>query len=336
MRPRFLAAAAIVAVAVPVMTPASSATASPVAELVGVGSDTTQDVIGALGDAYNDDIVANPTGDSVVNITATGGPHTAPGDLTCTEGVSYEANTQPNGSSGGITALSETDPLESCLDFARSSRSRRSTDPSFLSFHAFAKDAVTWASFSGGNAPADLTQQQLQLIYTCQVSDWSQVGGSPGTIVRYLPPSTSGTRSFFSTGVLGGVTIPATCPVTIVGENDGTQVAATDRPNAVLPYSVANWNAQANGASTDVRGGTVLGSIAGVAPTTANIADASFPAIRHVYNVMRTDTLPIEQLKLTQLFGPAGYLCTSASAQEIITTFGFVLEDAADCGRDLG
>jgi ABC-type phosphate transport system substrate-binding protein len=315
-------------------TPASAA--APSAVLVGVGSDTTQDVMHAMASSYTANTTTNVDHDKLFSINATGGPYSAPGDQTCPQGVSYAANSQPNGSSAGITALTQTDPTKNCLDFARSSRAKQSGDASTLLFRAFAKDAVTWSAFSGGHAPANLSQSQLQKIYTCQVTNWSQVGGTAGTIVRYLPPTSSGTRTFFVSKVLGGVTIPSTCRYTTIEENRGSLVPSAQRPNAILPYSVARWRAQANGVSTDYRAGATLRSINGVAPTSTNIANNSFLAVRHVYNVTRTDTSSTEQAKLTRLFGNAGYLCTNSTAKQTIVKYGFVLETSTNCGKYLG
>ena len=59
------------------------------------------------------------------------------------------------------------------MDFARSSRDRATTDPAFsaggISFIALGGDAVTYATFPGSNAPANLTTAQLFKIYTCAV-----------------------------------------------------------------------------------------------------------------------------------------------------------------------
>jgi phosphate transport system substrate-binding protein len=49
--------------------------------------------------------------------------------------------------------------------------------------------------------------------------------------------------------------------VRIAAENDGTAVPAEDRAAAVLPYSVAQWVAQANGASPDLRAEVLVGAL---------------------------------------------------------------------------
>ena len=52
-------------------------------------------------------------------------------------------------------------------------------------------------------APATLSRAQLVGIYDCTITDWATVGGVAGPIQRYYPQVGSGTRSFFSTDILG-------------------------------------------------------------------------------------------------------------------------------------
>src|SRR6185437_9765573 len=115
---------------------------------------------------------------------------------------------RPNGSSGGITALTTQNAntgKSPCMDFARSSRDRASTDPVFgpggISFIALGGDAVTYATFPGSNAPANLTTAQLFKIYTCAVTNWKQVGGKNAPIKAFIPQSGSGTAKFFLAAV---------------------------------------------------------------------------------------------------------------------------------------
>ena len=181
------------------------------------------------------------------------------------------------GSSAGINELI-AQAGSAKVEFARSSRGR-GTAPAeaSLEFWAFAIDAVTWTHFGTSPAqPTNLTQAQLQSIYSCNPSalNWNQVGGTVSQpIIRYTAQAGSGTRSFFDTVVLNGQTSdnPACVPATIkVAESDGTLVAAGDKPGAILPYSFGNWTAQANGKVPDVRNGALLGAINGVAPSFAD------------------------------------------------------------------
>ena len=241
---------------------------------------------------------------------------------------------RPNGSSAGIAQLatftkSSSGPL--CTNFARSSRPRGTSDPPFaaggVAFVALAGDAVTWSHPTVNTAaPATLTTAQLNAIYTCTDTNWSQVGGGNQAIVPFLPQSGSGTLSFFLAAI--GVTTPGPC-VSNVGntleENEGDN-AALNNPGAIFIYSVGDWIAQTfhapkcvkagctasngvvckktpnldqfwcnvTGAGT-TQGTEVLGQINGIAPTTGSgkstVINSAFPATfdRTLFDVVPFD-----------------------------------------------
>lgn len=59
------------------------------------------------------------------------------------------------------------------------------------------------------------------------------------------------------------------------------QGAFVDAPNQILPYSTAQWMVQGSGVVTDIRGGTVLGSVDFTA-TNNTVVDAN---VRHPYSL---------------------------------------------------
>ncbi len=155
------------------------------------------------------------------------------------------AHTPPNGSSAGITALSND--KTGLIDFARSSRGPKTGETKTLDFWAYALGAVDWVKFPGSLAPAGLTQQQLIDIYTCDpathapfASNWSQVGGSAGPIIKYAPQSGSGTLSFFSSKLLNGAAVDQNCDSSHLSialeEHDARGVIDPNKPNAIHMY----------------------------------------------------------------------------------------------------
>ncbi len=322
--------------------------------VAGAGSATTFGVMNALLFGYNGG--STNGGDTAYNIppqlTGSAG-YTVNGDSHCGT-ITYNAsNPPPNGSSAGINAL--VADTQGCIDFARSSRPRGASDPANLEFYAFGRDAVTWAHFAG-NAPTNLSQAQLQGIYICdqpgglpKYTNWNQVGGNNAAIRRYLPQLGSGTLSYFETRILGltsaqqGVvddTNCATAPVRLE-ENNGSLIGAVNRPIAIVPYSFADWTAQANGVVTDVRAGIQLGSINGVAPNAFSITADTFLGTRYVFNVTKTSSPSYDRALNFVGVRPAssggnGYICADdSSVQFTIAQYGFIVNPLAPAGAGL-
>jgi hypothetical protein len=228
-----------------------------------VGSDTTQDVMGAIATQYNGSSQATSDNAQLFNSRATNAAAvTVTGDDKCAQFV-YDATpvppapadpqAAPNGSGAGITALETNGPPQvspanpNCSDIARAS-STGGTNTSDQ-FWAYAKDAVTWVKFPGSHEPTNLTRAQLQGIYLC-----NQGGGAPGTrtplyqfwddpgvwapsavpagtphaaIIRYLPQTSSGTRKFFEQRIL---------------QLSGSQLLATDGTDCASPPHLIEEN----------------------------------------------------------------------------------------------
>jgi ABC-type phosphate transport system substrate-binding protein len=330
-----------------------AACGSPPEAVSGVGSDTTfwvmsgSDVtqgtppanpLGGVSDHYNASQTAVKTFEVPPVLTAPfpGPSYVVNHDNHCTSDITYNgSNPPPNGSSQGITAL--VNDTNGCVDFARSSRGAKAGDPASLSFWAFGLDALTWVKFPGTHAPVSLTPAQLTNIYTCSaatglplVSNWNQVGGASGTIVKYAPQTGSGTYSFLNSKLLGGATVDQNCNAshksTFLEEHDATGVSAANKPNAIYVFSVAQWQAQSGGRLVDLRNGAVLGQINGVSPNASSIntSPTRFFGTRYVYNVTKSGS-PSEQAALAFVGvkpGGPGYLCNNGQASTI-SAFGF-------------
>jgi len=251
------AAAAITAmVASPALAdPPTGVTPKP-KDVIGVGSDTTESVFNQLSVDYNK---THTTG-KLYSFDATPQPST----IQTKSGSTNCSIPRPFGSSAGIMALENTKTTTGgapCIDYARSSRARGSTDPATISFIDLAGDAVTVATQPGSNAPASLlTTSVLTGIYNCTITTWNQIpgnsGGSTATIAAMLPQNGSGTRSFFLGAI--GLTAPGGCVSTsstvqgaggnganTLEENEGVDPSLnTNTANVIFPFSVGKWIAQ--------------------------------------------------------------------------------------------
>ncbi|MFB6890256.1 substrate-binding domain-containing protein [Kitasatospora sp. NPDC056327] len=294
------------------------------ADLVGVGVDTTQWFMTQTSTDYNASIP--PVQRRLYGFDATGSSPIVP-----KTGAPVPI-ARPDGTRPGAVALAAT--TTASLDYSRASRGPEAGDPPGLSFVGFAKDAVTWAARSGGNAPADLTATQLRNIYECTSTTWSQINPAwPNTTIRpYLPPPASDTRAAFLKALGGGVTpvAPGGC-VTSGPRNDrGTDPALND-PDVVFPYSVGRYVDQVyrgHATSLENPGTLTVRSINGIAPVGAgNSISGTFHATlfgRILRNVVRTSeytSANAHGAALLGVFGPSGFICQHPAT---IVAQGFV------------
>ena len=224
-------------------------------DVVGVGSDTIESLFNQFSVDYN----ATHTTGKLYSFDATPQNST----ITTKSGSSNCTFTRPFGSSAGIGQLEQGLMTGSspCVDFARSSRDRATTDPTNISFIDLAGDAVTVATQPHTNAPLNLlTHQVLAGIFSCQITQWNQIpgnsGGSSATIAAMAPQNQSGTFKFF----LGAIGLTALGPCvstsnTVQGaaganaqtleENEGIDPSLnTNTANVIFPFSVGKWIAQ--------------------------------------------------------------------------------------------
>lgn len=349
-----LVAAAVVAGGVALASPAYAdpTPAGTFRQLVGVGSDTTQDVLNALagdtvgGKDYSATAVKSATGAGIASYDAIGSSTIQ----TRSGGPSF---TRPNGSGPGRAALSTSltgdkfpnndgVAIGGQVDFARSSGG-----PSFsgnaLTYIPFARDAVGVAV--RGTGLDSLSVSQLHDIYMA-----GGVRTLNGTNLHpALPQSGSGTRKFFLGAIgLNENTVDTSLPT--VQENQAD--AALTQDGMLVPFSVASWIAQANGvapdySSTAITAGGHLASItlpgdsgATTPVSTVNGKLAPVPGYfenstfgRDVYNVVPSravDTTSVFFDKdLYDVFVTSGdheAALASDNAEKVIAAFGFLNE----------
>lgn len=289
-------------------------------ELVGVGSDTTQDVVNGLGNVIVDPnnspshfLIASYN--AVDPVTGVAG-----GNIVTRSG--HAAIVRPNGSGAGVTALAnDIASGANNLDFARSS-SGPSVTTGNGTWIPFAVDAVAPAVKAGSTLPGDFTLTQLQRIYNCQdpatgtalaAGAFPVIGGV--TVHPLVPQPGSGTRKFwastlgFSATTLPGCVSDHALNGTSVEEHDGSGLQRTVAANGsedLAPFSIAQWIAQANHTNTgspadviDRRHGALLRTVNSVATTTGTpaVLNTSFPIKREVYNVFLTTRLTETDIK---------------------------------------
>ncbi len=261
-----VAALAVVPAMADPITNSGRAVTPRATDIVGVGSDTIQDVFDQFSIDFNNSVKASAPhlySWNALNPT-TGLTDKIKGKSGCAVAL------RPNGSSGGILAATggplalsantkTKDKKHFCTDFARSSRARATGDPANgpggVSFVPLGKDAVTYATNAITDAPKNLTTADLNKIYNCTVRNWQKFGGKSGIINAQLPQVASGTRKFFLTAI--GVQTPGKCVNSLNGEHPTTANPDGNFPeenegvnkflagkNTIYPFSIGKYIAE--------------------------------------------------------------------------------------------
>ena len=348
-------------------------------QLVGLGSDTTQDVVNGLAAEIGDGKLASYDAFGTPTVTVRNGGTAIPRASGSGAGrdallvaigqiASKSVSVPPTG-----TAAVNANVLGQ-VDFARSSSAPAAGDTTaegVVSYIPFARDAVSVAVAEGSplavvpfkvgssetasNGDANLYDIYRGAIKYAYISgtagNYSYVGvGATNTapqgatayaIQPLLPKSGSGTRSYFigklnltepnitaqptgtikATYVAGGATVD-------VQEHDGS--ALVGDPTAIVPFSIAQWVAQANevGQVSDRRhGANILGlnGAAAVTQTAGSYAtNSAFSAlVRDVYNIVPSALADDASSDIAKAFvGTDSLVCTETAT---ILAYGFQL-----------
>ncbi|WP_327683445.1 substrate-binding domain-containing protein [Kitasatospora sp. NBC_00458] len=322
------------------------------ADIVGVGSSVTQSLFNQFSGDYNASLTAagDSTSPRLYSWDSTG-------SNTITPKTGADTIVRPFESSAGITALSAT--TSRTLDFSRDTRTPQFGDPVTTLFVAMAKDAVSWAAPTGGNAPANLTTAQLGAIYSCQITNWRQISSAlPDATIR---PVVAGHMAVDRNGAYGLATDTTTyflakinyhgillndnatdhsCVSVVERGNQGTDPVLHD-PNAVVPYSVGRYLGQAYGGHTgpgDEPGALVPRALNGIQPISTTSISATFAASPYgyvLYNTVRAaewNGSDAHTQALRRIFSVIGWICRDPAALAGIRSHGFLVIPPGACG----
>lgn len=203
------------------------------------GSTSMEKVIGSLGEAFQEN----------------------------NEGITFTYN--PTGSGSGITAVSEGK-----CDIGLSSRRLKESELALgLEEMVLAIDGIA-VVVNPGNPVADLSMEQIAAIYTGQITNWSEAGGTDGEIVVIGREAGSGTRDGFEsiTGTEG------TCVLRQELTSTGGVIAAVEsNENAIGYASLASVNESVTALSVD-----------GVTPSPETVLDGTYAIQRPFVLVTRS------------------------------------------------
>jgi phosphate transport system substrate-binding protein len=134
------------------------------------------------------------------------------------------------------------------------------------------------------NPVINLTVEQIQKIYTGEISNWKDVGGPDEAILAYQRSKNSGSQTAMENLVMKGLTLSAAQPNFVTGDMEGLVRRVGDYENGIgsIGYTY-KFYIDTLYKSDDIK---VL-SINGVAPTPENLRNGTYPFTTNYYGVIR-------------------------------------------------
>lgn len=179
------------------------------------------------------------------------------------------------GSGAGISEL-----IDGANDIAMSSREIKATEVTDARAkgvepveHEVAKDGIA-VIVHPGNPISTLTLDQLQKIYSGEITNWKDLGGADAEIAAIARDSASGTQEFFVEAVMKDVSI-RTDLITQSATGAVTQ-EVSQNPNAIGYIGAAYQSSSMKTLGIDENGTVTL-------PTEANILNGNYPLSRGLY-----------------------------------------------------
>ncbi len=233
------------------------------------GSTSMEKVIGALGEAFENE----------------------------NSGTTFTYN--PTGSGTGITAVSE-----GRCDIGLSSRALKEEEiAKGLKGTVLAYDGIA-VILNKENPVSDLTLEQIAKIYTGEITNWSEIGGSDAEIVLIGREANSGTRDGFES--ITGTADKCQYRQELTATGDVIS-AVSGNPNAIGYASVAS-----------VKDTVKILAVGGVIPSDETIKDGRYQIQRPFVLVTKEGTALSETAQAFFDF------CLSEDAKAIITQAGVV------------
>jgi phosphate transport system substrate-binding protein len=203
---------------------------------------------------------------------------------------------QGGGSSVGIKSAAD-----GTVDIGAASRELKSDEPKLVT-HLLARDGIA-IIVHPSNAVTGLTKEQVVKIFAGEITNWSQVGGSSGTITVISREEGSGTRGAFEEMIMG---------TTLITEN-----AILQPSNGALRTAVSTTPLAIGFLSLGYIDNTIKAlAIDGVACTVENCKTGKYPIVRPLFFL--TKEQPVGLVKEFIDF------CLGSEGQKIVEQEGYL------------
>jgi phosphate transport system substrate-binding protein len=185
-------------------------------------------------------------------------------------------NVQGGGSGTGIKLVSDGTADIGDSDITTAVAKLDPTKAKALVDHRVA--VIGFAVVTNSSVKVDnLTKDQIQKIFTGQITNWSQVGGDNMTINVINRPKSSGTRATFINTIMGGTSEKEGLGTT--QDSSGSVQRSIESTKGSISYLALSY------LSPEVRKSVKVLNIEGVAATTENITTGKYPfwSYEHMY-----------------------------------------------------
>jgi phosphate transport system substrate-binding protein len=203
---------------------------------------------------------------------------------------------QGGGSSVGIKAAND-----GTVDIGAASRELKSDEPNLVK-HLLARDGIA-IIVPPSNPLTNLTKDQVIAIFAGNITNWSQVGGQNKAIDVVAREEGSGTRTAFEELVMGKALIKS--DAILQPSNGAVKTAVSSDPQAIGFISFGYIDSSVKALA-----------INGVAATEENAKSGSYPIIRPLYFLTKTQPTGLAKDFID--------FCTGTEGQKIVAEEGYI------------
>jgi len=200
------------------------------------------------------------------------------------------------GSGAGITQVND-----GIVDIGAASRELTSSDPPLVK-HILARDGIAIIT-KPSNPVTGLTEAQVVDIFSGAITNWNAVGGPDHGITVYVREETSGTRGAFQELVMGSAKITSKAIIQISSVAIRQAIAGDSYGIGFESMAYVNETIKAL-------------DINGIAATQANVKNETYPIVRPLYFLTKTQPTGVVKDFID--------FCQGSEGQKIVADNGYI------------
>lgn len=197
-------------------------------------------------------------------------------------------NVAGGGSGAGIKAAQE-----GSADIGASSRELKPEEKGTVSETVIAYDGIA-VIVNASNSVSEITMDDIKKVFTGEITNWKELGGSDAPITIYSREEGSGTRGAFTEIVLGEEANIVSSAL-IQNSNGAIRTAVAGDPNAIGYLSFGYLNNEVKGLKVD-----------GVEPLAENVKNGSYKISRPFLYLTKEEPTGLIKAFIDFVLGPEG------------------------------